>query len=69
VTGQLGGRIGVAPRLYLKKLVAEVLDRVDQFADFDPRRHYAPTLREAEMTSAERAGAAAESVNEIELDL
>jgi hypothetical protein len=69
VTGQLGGRIGVAPRLYLKKLVAEVLDRVDQFADFDPRLHYAPTLREAEMTSAERAGAAAESVNEIELDL
>jgi hypothetical protein len=69
VTGQLGGRIGIAPRLYLKKLVAEVLDRVDQFADFDPRRHYAPTLREAEMTSAERAGAAAESVNDIELDL
>ena len=50
VAGRLGGRAGVAPRLYLRKLVAEVLDRVDQFADFDPRRHYAPTVDEREMT-------------------
>ncbi len=26
------------PRLFLKKLVGDVLDRVDQFPDFDPRR-------------------------------
>ena len=32
------------PRLFLKKLVADVLDRVDQFADFDPRQHYALTV-------------------------
>jgi hypothetical protein len=25
VTGQLGGRVGIAPRVYLKKLVADVL--------------------------------------------
>jgi hypothetical protein len=31
VTGQLAGQVGVAPRLFLKKLVADVLDRVDQF--------------------------------------
>ena len=37
VAGGLGGKVGVAPRLFLKKLVADVLDRVDQFADFDPR--------------------------------
>ena len=42
VGGELGGQDGVAPRLFLKKLVADVLDRVDQFADFDPRRDYAP---------------------------
>ena len=36
VTGSLGGKVGVAPRVFLKKLVADVLDRVDQFADFDP---------------------------------
>jgi len=36
VTGALGGKVGVAPRVFLKKLVADVLDRVDQFEDFDP---------------------------------
>src|SRR5262249_16343654 len=41
VTGSLGGKVGVAPRIFLKKLVTDVLDRVDQFADFDPRRYYA----------------------------
>jgi hypothetical protein len=69
VTGQLGGRVGIAPRLYLRKLVAELLDRVDQFVDFDPRRHYAPTLDEREMTPAERAASPARSVEDIELDL
>jgi hypothetical protein len=69
VTGQLGGRVGIAPRLFLKKLVADVLDRIDQFADFDPRRHYALTVAPAEMTAAERAGAAATSVDDVELDL
>jgi hypothetical protein len=69
VAGQLGGRVGVAPRLYLRKLVAEVLDRVDQFVDFDPRRHYAPTLDEREMTPAERATSPAHSVEDIELEL
>jgi hypothetical protein len=48
--------------------VADVLDRVDQFPDFDPRRHYAPTLDEREMTPAERATAAASSVDEIALE-
>jgi P-loop Domain of unknown function (DUF2791) len=68
VTGRLGGRAGVAPRLFLKKLVADVLDRVDQFLDFDPRRHYAPTLDEREMTPAERAKAAASSVDDVALE-
>lgn len=67
VSGRLGGRAGVAPRLFLKKLVGDVLDRVDQFADFDPRRHYAPTVDEREMSAAERAGAAATSVDDVEL--
>jgi hypothetical protein len=68
VAGRLGGRVGIAPRLFLRKLVADVLDRVDQFPDFDPRRHYAPTMDEREMTAAERASAAASFVDEIELD-
>jgi hypothetical protein len=68
VAGRLGGRAGVAPRLYLRKLVAEVLDRVDQFPDFDPRHHYAPTLNPQEMSAAECAAAGATSVDDIELD-
>jgi hypothetical protein len=51
----------------LKKLVADVLDRVDQFPDFDPRRHYAPTIDEREMSIAERASAGASSVDDVEL--
>src|SRR6266536_5196861 len=37
VTGDLGGRVGVAPRVFLKKLVGDILDRIDQFPDFNPR--------------------------------
>ena len=33
---------------------SEVLDRVDQFADFDPRRDYALTVRREELTDDER---------------
>ena len=74
VTGHLGGRVGVAPRLFLKKLVADVLDRVDQFADFDPRRHYALTVSETELDPAERraragAAAGANDVDDIEIDI
>ncbi len=54
VTGQLGGQVGVAPRLFLRKLVADVLDRVDQFPDFDPRRDYRLTVAAQELTDVER---------------
>lgn len=66
VAGGLGGKVGVAPRLFLKKLVGEVLDRVDQFPEFDPRQHYAPTLSTTEMTDVERN---ANSADEIALEL
>ena len=67
VAGNLGGKVGVAPRLFLKKLVSDVLDRVDLHADFDPRQHYALTLTDAEMTVTERAAARALTVDDIEL--
>jgi hypothetical protein len=69
VTGKLGGKVGIAPRIYLKKLVADVLDRVDQFPDFDPLAHYTLTLAETELTPVEREAAGAASVDEISLDL
>jgi hypothetical protein len=67
VAGGLGGKVGVAPRLFLKKLVADVLDRVDLHPDFDPRQHYSLTLADNEMTASERAAAGATSVDDIEL--
>lgn len=69
VTGKLGGKVGVAPRIFLKKLVGDVLDRVDQHEEFDPRRHYALTVSDAELTPSERRASGAASVDEIELDL
>jgi hypothetical protein len=69
VTGNLGGKVGVAPRIFLKKLVGDVLDRIDQFPDFDPRRDYALTISEADLTDAERRARAAKDVDDIDLDL
>ena len=67
VTGDLGNKVGVAPRVFLKKLVGDVLDRVDQFADFDPRLHYKLTLADSELTEVERNARAATSVDDIDL--
>ena len=66
VTGKLGGKVGVAPRIFLKKLVAEVLDRVDQFPDFDPRKDYQLVVQVAELSQDERR---ALSPDDIPLDL
>lgn len=67
VAGGLGGKVGVAPRLFLRKLVGDVLDRVDVHEGFDPRQHYRLTMNESEMTVSERAAAGASSVDDIEL--
>jgi len=70
VVGSLGGKVGIAPRIFLKKLVADVLDRVDVHADFDPLRHYALTLAPDELTDVERnAAVGASDPDDIELDL
>ena len=68
VTGKLGGKVGVAPRIFLKKLV-DVLDRVDQFEDFDPYVNYPLTVNDSELTIAERESAGAAGVDDIKLDL
>jgi hypothetical protein len=67
VAGGLGGKVGIAPRLFLKKLVADVLDRVELHADFDPKKHYSLTLAESEMSVAERAATGASTVDDIDL--
>ncbi|MGY1501328.1 BREX system ATP-binding protein BrxD [Streptomyces sp. QTS52] len=69
VGGALGGKVGVAPRLFLKKLVGDVLDRIDQFPDFDPRQHYRLTVGSSELTDVERNLAASSSADDIDLEL
>jgi len=66
VAGKLGGRIGVAPRIFLKKFVGDVLDRIDQFPEFDPRRDYALTIADQEYNEYERA---ATKASDVELNL
>ena len=69
IAGNLGGRVGVAPRLFLKKLVGEVLDRIDQFPDFDPRRHYSLEIEDAELSEVELDARRVASVDDIDLTL
>lgn len=69
VTGDLGGKVGVAPRVFLKKLVGDILDRIDQFEDFNPRRDYKLTITDGELTDIERNARSAGSVEDIDLEL
>ena len=74
ISGELGGRTGVAPRLFVKKLVGDILDRVDQFPDFDPRKDYALTVEDGELTESElaasRLGARrGRSVDDVDLEI
>ncbi len=69
VSGALGGKVGIAPRIYLKKVV-DVLDKVDEHPDFDPHRDYEVLVRANEMSAEERAAAGVtRTVDDIALDL
>src|SRR4051812_32801233 len=68
VAGELGGGVGVAPRVFLKKLI-DVLDRIDQHADYDPRRDYALTVSDGELTLEEREARSPRSADDVVLDV
>ncbi len=69
VAGALGGKVGVAPRIFLKRLVS-MLDRVDEFEDYDPRQHHELVIEARELTEEELAAAGkSRSVDDIALDL
>jgi P-loop Domain of unknown function (DUF2791) len=69
VAGALGGKIGIAPRIYLRRLVA-LLDQVDEHPEFDPKTHAALKVDPNEMNDEERAAAGvSRSVDDIELDV
>ncbi|HZL16515.1 MAG TPA: BREX system ATP-binding protein BrxD [Polyangia bacterium] len=69
VAGHLGGKVGIAPRLFLKKLVA-LLDQVEEHANFDPTVHWNLQIAASDMNAEERDAAGVErSVDDIKLDL
>ncbi|MDQ3647619.1 MAG: BREX system ATP-binding protein BrxD [Actinomycetota bacterium] len=67
VAGELGGQVGVAPRLFLRKLVADVLDRVELFEDFVPRRDYELIVSESELSEVERGARAVADPDSVDL--
>ncbi len=70
VTKGLGGKVGIAPRIFLKKLVAGVLDRVDTLDDFDPVAHFSLSLSPTELSPEEcEAAGVLRGVDDIELSL
>jgi hypothetical protein len=69
VVGGLGGKVGAAPRVFLRKLV-NLLDKVDEHPDFDPVTHANLPVERTELNDDERAVAGiSRSVDEIELDV
>jgi hypothetical protein len=68
VSGKFGGKTGVAPRIFLRKLVCEILDKVDEHEDYDPKFHFKLVVEATEMTAEERE-AAGRSVDDIDIDV
>lgn len=68
IAGGLGGKVGTAPRLFVRKLV-DVLDTIELHRDFDPRSDYDMTIRTAELNEAEREAAASRTADDVELDV
>lgn len=50
-------------------MVGDVLDRMDQFPDFDPRQHYRLTVGSNELTDVERNLSESSSADDIDLEL
>jgi hypothetical protein len=70
LTGKLGGKVGTAPRLFLRKMVNDLLDKVDEHENYDPKRDFKLVLDVREMTQTERDAAGLETtVDDIPLDL
>jgi len=67
IAGKLGGKVGLAPRIFLKKLVADILDKIDQCPEFDPGRDYSPSLVPSELNEAEKAATPAGSVDDVNI--
>lgn len=70
IAGKLGGKLGIAPRIFLRKLVLDLLDKVDIHPTYDPAQHFQLIVQAAELTPEERAAAGlASTPDDIPLDL
>jgi hypothetical protein len=54
VTAGFGGKVSLAPRLFLRELI-DVMDRVDIHEGYDPRTHYKLELEDSKLTAEELA--------------
>src|SRR5690606_37603050 len=67
VAGKLGGKVGIAPRIFLKNFV-DVCDKVDEYEEYDPSMHSDIVLNGADLTDEEREAAGiSRSVDDIAL--
>jgi P-loop Domain of unknown function (DUF2791) len=70
VTAGFGGKIALAPRLFLRELV-DVMDRTDIHEDYDPIAHYKLELEDGKLTAEELAakhGHSLPTANDIDED-
>jgi hypothetical protein len=65
VTSGFGGKVALAPRLFLRELV-DVMDRVDLHAEYDPRQHYSLALDDTKLTAEELAAKHGRPMDEAE---
>lgn len=63
VTAGFGGKIALAPRLFLRELI-DVMDRVDIHESYDPRAHYRLELDDGKLTAEELAAKHGRPINE-----
>ena len=66
LTGEIGLKVGLAPRVFLRTLVSEILDPVELYEEFDPRRDFKLEIRPELLTKVERESL---GVNDVDLDL
>lgn len=64
VTLGFGGKVALAPRLFLRELV-DVMDRVDLHVDYDPADHYHLELDDGKLTPEELAAKHGRAVDEV----
>lgn len=68
IAGQLGGKVGIAPRIFLRKLV-HLLDVIAEHPEFDPLRDANLKLEASELDDTERTAAGLPpALDDIELD-